>query len=306
MYVSQATFLDYLAYYLDKLSNYKSFKVILVFFQLLWQYLPYIIFSIFVTSLIAIYLTPKKLGKLFRFNKFGGIFIASLLGAISPLSSYALIPFAGALLSLGFPLGAVSAFVISTPLMNPTIFILTFQGLGLEMALARLLATILIGITAGLLAELIFKRSVLRENIALKIPKTKAFWPMVCAMTRYMSKAFLFALLLASLIRIFLRPEAVAGLFGADKPWSISLAALLGVPFYTCGGATIPIVSSLIDLGMDRSAALAFFIAGPATNLPNVSAVYLTFKWYYVVFYLLVSLLFAVLSGYLYTIWLSV
>lgn len=306
MYVSHSSFLDYLAYYIDKLADYKWFKIILVFFQLLWQYLPYIFLSILFSALLAIYLTPKKLGKLLCFNKISGIIIASLLGAISPLSSYALIPFAGALLSLGFPLGAVSAFVISTPLMNPTIFILTLRGLGLEMALARLVATILIGILAGLLAELLFKRSVLRENQALKMPKSKAFWPTVCAMTRYMSKAFLLALLLASLVRVFLKPEAVAGLFGADKPWSISLAALLGVPFYTCGGATIPIVSSLIDLGMDRSAALAFFIAGPATNLPNVSAVFLTFKWYFVLFYLLVSLLFAVMSGYLFNIWLAI
>lgn len=306
MYVSQSSFLDYLAYYIDKLADYKWFKIILVFFQLLWQYLPYIFLSILFSALLAIYLTPKKLGKLLCFNKISGIIIASLLGAISPLSSYALIPFAGALLSLGFPLGAVSAFVISTPLMNPTIFILTLRGLGLEMALARLVATILIGIIAGLLAELLFKRSVLRENLALKMPKSKAFWPTVGAMARYMSKAFLLALLLASLVRVFLKPEAVAGLFGADKPWSISLAALLGVPFYTCGGATIPIVSSLIDLGMDRSAALAFFIAGPATNLPNVSAVFLTFKWYFVLFYLLVSLLFAVLSGYLFNIWLAI
>ena len=303
MYESRSTLFDYIAYYIDVYSEYPAFRVVLVFFDLFWQYLPYIIASILVSSLIARYLRPEKLQKTFTYNRFWSILLASLLGTISPLSSYALIPFAGSLLLLGFPLGPVSAFIFSTPLMNPTIFILTLRGLGLKMALARTISTILIGIASGYLSEMIFRHvSGLKEDPKFKLPKTKAFLPYVLSMAKYMSKAFFIALFLASLVRVFLKPEQVAGLLGPDKPWSISVAALLGVPFYTCGGATIPVVSSLIDLGMSHSAGLAFFIAGPATNLPNVSAVLLTFKWQYLVFYLLLTLLLAIGCGYVFSI----
>ena len=41
----------------------------------------------------------------------------------------------------------------------------------------------------------------------------------------------------------------------------------LGVPFYSCGGAAIPFVEVLSDMGMNKGAVLAFLIAGPATKL---------------------------------------
>jgi len=305
MYISRSSPLDFLAYYLEKLSQHQLGQVLIVFGELFIQYLPYLILSIFFSAFLAMYLTPKRLEKMFCFNQLGGIIIASLLGTISPLSSYALIPFAGALTLLGLPVGAVSAFVLSTPLMNPTIFILTWRGLGWEMAVARVISTILIGIISGVLANFIFSNKVIiRENTSFKLPKNKTFWTYVLSMTRYISKAFLWALSLASIIKVFLKPELVISFLGVNKPWSIPLAALLGVPFYTCGGATIPVVSAMIDLGMSQSAALAFFIAGPATNLPNISAVAWTFTWYYLVFYLVVSLSLAVLSGYFYSFWL--
>ena len=303
MYVSRSSPLDFLTYYFEKFTQHQLGQVLLVFWELLTQYLPYLILSVFISAFLAMFLTPKRLEKMFCFNRLGGIIIASLLGTISPLSSYALIPFAGALTLLGLPIGAVSAFVLSTPLMNPTIFILTWRGLGWKMAVARVISTVLIGIISGVLADFIFaNKVVIRENTALKLPTNKAFWTYVLAMTRYISKAFLWALSLASIIKVFLKPELVIGFLGVDKPWSIPLAALLGVPFYTCGGATIPIVSAMIDLGMSQSAALAFFIAGPATNLPNISAVAWTFNWYYLVFYLVISLSLAVFSGYFYSL----
>ncbi|HHY18706.1 MAG TPA: hypothetical protein GX522_02310 [Firmicutes bacterium] len=305
MYISSATPLDYLAYYLDLFAQYQLGQVVITFFELLWQYLPFIVLSIFFSAFLNIYLTTERMEKLFQFNRLGGIIIASLLGAISPLSSYALIPFAGALTSLGFPIGTISAFILSTPLMNPTIFILTLRGLGLEMALWRLFSTLLIGISGGIASEILFGNNpILKENPFLNKPKTKGFWPNVLSMANYMKKAFLIALFLASLVHTFLKPEIVASFLGPNKRWSIPLAALLGVPFYTCGGASIPIVAAMMDLGMHKSAALAFFIAGPATNIANISAVFVTFKWYYILFYLVFSLVSAVLIGYLYNLWL--
>jgi len=45
------------------------------------------------------------------------------------------------------------------------------------------------------------------------------------------------------------------------------LAALVGVPIYVCASGATPIVALALHKGLSTGAALAFLIAGPATNL---------------------------------------
>ena len=58
---------------------------------------------------------------------------------------------------------------------------------------------------------------------------------------------------------------------GPGSVWAVPLAAALGVPLYACGGGSIPIVESMMQMGMSPGAALAFFIAGPATKFSTLS-----------------------------------
>ena len=49
------------------------------------------------------------------------------------------------------------------------------------------------------------------------------------------------------------------------------MAVALGVPLYACGGGSIPIVEIMMQMGMTSGAALAFFIAGPATKFSTLA-----------------------------------
>ena len=78
---------------------------------------------------------------------------------------------------------------------------------------------------------------------------------------------FFISLLIASAVKAFLPYEVVNRLFSRFSNLSLIIAIILGVPFYSCGGAAIPLVKVLQDLGLNNGAMLAFFIAGPATKL---------------------------------------
>jgi len=52
---------------------------------------------------------------------------------------------------------------------------------------------------------------------------------------------------------------------------SILLAMAAGVPIYVCATASVPIAVGLIHLGVSPGAALAFLIAGPATNAATLT-----------------------------------
>ena len=51
---------------------------------------------------------------------------------------------------------------------------------------------------------------------------------------------------------------------------------MISVPLYVCATASVPIAAALVTGGLPLSAALVFLMAGPATNVATVGAVYKT------------------------------
>ena len=80
------------------------------------------------------------------------------------------------------------------------------------------------------------------------------------------------------------------------------LTTAAGVPFYVCGGAAIPVVQSLAELGMSKGAVLAFFISGPVTKVSNLVILGAAFKSRLLAWYLLAGIGGALLLGMLYNL----
>jgi len=76
--------------------------------------------------------------------------VAAMLGAFSPFCSCGVIPLIAALLSMGVPVAGVMAFWLSSPLMDPSMFLLTLGTLGLQFAIAKPLPPSSLGCWADL------------------------------------------------------------------------------------------------------------------------------------------------------------
>ena len=74
----------------------------------------------------------------------------------------------------------------------------------------------------------------------------------------------------------------------------------LGVPLYACGGGSIPVIDSMMQMGMTRGAALAFFISGPATKFSTLSVFGTVFGSRLLGLYLAVMLVGALIWGWVY------
>jgi hypothetical protein len=84
----------------------------------------------------------------------------------------------------------------------------------------------------------------------------------------------LLAFAMEALILAYVPQEAIAGTLGGGNPLAVPLAALVGAPLYLTEVAALPIVSGLLQSGMSPGAAIAFLIAGPATTVPAMAAVW--------------------------------
>jgi hypothetical protein len=91
-------------------------------------------------------------------------------------------------------------------------------------------------------------------------------------------------------------------LFDSDNLLSVILSSAAGVPFYVCGGAAIPVVQQLADLGMSQGAVLAYFISGPVTKISNLVLLQAAFRRIILLEYLLIGLLGAVAIGFVYNL----
>lgn len=80
------------------------------------------------------------------------ILIATAAGAFSPLCSCTVIPVIASMLLAGIPLPAVMAFWIASPTMDPEVFFMGAAFLGWDLAVARLVTTLLVSVGGGFVA----------------------------------------------------------------------------------------------------------------------------------------------------------
>jgi hypothetical protein len=107
------------------------------------------------------------------------------------------------------------------------------------------------------------------------------------------------AFLLEALMLRYVPQAAIASVLGTGNALAVIFAALVGIPLYLNNVSALPIVSGLLAQGMQPGAAVAFLIAGPVTTVPAMSAVWGVVRPRVFGLYLGVSLVGAIVLGYL-------
>ncbi len=295
-----------------------TIRILERFWDLLSQLWYFALLGAAISSLVWRFLPKEKAARLLKRRVNGSIVAASLLGMISPMCTFAAIPVVGALLARGVPVGPLMAFTVASPLINPSLFVYTAGITGMEMAVARLVTAGVMGLAAGFAAEALWHRGLLRFSPTLEMTQppgyravaggSRATTGMELTMLArrfrsdavFVSRYFILGIFIAALASTFLSQELVTRIVGAGSVWAVPVAVALGVPLYACGGGRLPIVEIMMQMGMTPGAALAFFIAGPATKFSTLSVFGAVLGRRSLGFYLMVMLAGAMLWGYVY------
>lgn len=263
---------------------------------------PFITFAVLAIGYLKATGAENILANAFIGRETRMIFLAALLGGISPFCSCEVIPFIAALLALGAPLSAVMAFWLASPLMDPAMFLITSGTLGIEFAIAKTLAAIGLGLMGGLVTKTFATSAVftnpLREkphvDTCCSVDKPFSgtpdwrFWTeparrVIFRKTTLENAHFLLKwLALAYVIEAamihYIPAEWVAGFLGGTGFTPILLAAIVGAPAYLNGYAAIPMVDALLQQGMSNGAAMSFVLAGGVSCIPAAIAVWALVK----------------------------
>ena len=313
------------------LQNTYTLRVLASFWDLATQLWYFVVLGALFSTLAWRYLPKARIRRTLQQRANGSIVAATLLALISPLCTFAAIPVAGRLISMGVPAAPLVAFVVASPLMNPSLFAYTAGAIDMEMAIARVLTAASVGLLAGFAAQSALRRRLTFATRTAIPPESSSAMagdssqslseftaPSGVAARLYpafkagplaqrfrsdllfIAKFFGLGIFIAALVKTFLSQELVLALVGPGSVWAVPAAVALGVPLYACGGGSIPIVESMMQMGMSPGAALGFFIAGPATKFSTLTMLGAVWGRRILLFYLGLMLVGALFWGFLY------
>ena len=282
----------------------------------LWFVAPFLAVSAALAAAISASGVDRQIARVLMGRPATVIFAAALFGALSPLCSVSVIPVVAGLLAAGVPLAPVMAFWIGSPLMDPEMFILTAAIIDLPFALTRALAALAMGLAAGYATHAVARHPAITHPLRNDIPygrlssvwgscgtytpgeapavgwafwrqpaRRQAFTAQTLAISAFLLKWLTLAFVIESLLVALVPAEDVAGALGGAEWWVIPTSVLVGVPTYLNAYAATPMVSALLDMGMQPGAALAFMTAGEVTSLPTAMSIFVlvrrgVFAWY--------------------------
>lgn len=211
---------------------------------------------------------------------------AVLVGAPMPLCSCGVVPTAIGLRRQGASDAAATGFLISTPQTGVDSILVAATFLGWPFALFKVAAAVVTGMVGGVLAGRGWRgRSREERSDLAPAAEPVAGKPMIRKVLDGLRYAIfdllasidvyiLVGIVAAALISTLVPPGALESLSWTSGITGMGLALVISMPLYVCTTSSVPIAASLIAAGMPLGTALVFLMAGPATNVATIGAVY--------------------------------
>ncbi len=251
----------------------------------LGQMSPYLLFGFLMAGALSVCISPQWVQRHLGGRGLGPVWKASLFGVPLPLCSCSVIPVSASIRRHGAGRSATTAFLLSTPQTGVDSVAITYALLGPVFAVFRPIAAFLTGLLGGGLVQLADQ---LGGDDEAKDSDPQACNEVCCdrssgqsmivrvlhygliVLPRDIGVALLVGVVIAGAMAALVEPGQLKGYFGGETFFAAALSILLmmavGVPVYVCATASVPIAAGMMHIGASPGAALAFLIAGPATN----------------------------------------
>jgi len=234
------------------------------------------------------------------------VFKAVIFGVPMPLCSCGVIPAALGIKKQGAGDGAAIGFLISTPQTGVDSIMVSASMLGWPFAIFKLLSAFVIGIIGGgwaYFTNSTIKTEATADNNSSQIEKRgfkDLFSFAIDDLFKMIWKWLVAGIIISAAITTWM-PEDFFQTYLPDNIFLAMLIVLLiSLPMYVCATASVPIAAALVATGMPTGAALVFLMAGPASNIATIGAVYRAFGIKKLIIYLVSIIIGSMLGGYLF------
>jgi uncharacterized protein len=281
-------------------------------FNTLLESAPYVVLGFVIAGILKFYVPQNVLQKHLGGKSSGSLIKSVGVGSILPLCSCGTIPLGIGLFRSGAAVGNMLAFMTSTPILSPVLVALSFSLLGVKLTVTLVLAAILGAYVIGFIGNRIFintkysspqancNKQYDRGNDSRRQPKSKLSQTLKWSffdLGADVSVDITIGLSIAALLLTFLPMEWISSWLGQQDVFTLMYVILLGIPVYACSIPSVPVVQGLLLLGATPGAAIAYMIAGPATNLGELNAIRNSMGFKPAAFYALSLMVLALAAG---------
>jgi uncharacterized membrane protein YraQ (UPF0718 family) len=238
---------------------------------------------IFIISCIQSFFPPERSRKIMsRFHGIGANTMAALLGTVTPFCSCSSIPLFIGFTSAGLPLGVTFSFLISSPMVDLGSLVLLMSIFGTKIAGAYVVLGLVIAVAGGTVIEKMHMEKYVEDFITsascVDIESPSLTWGERFRYAREQvtgtfKKVFPYILLgvgIGAVIHNWIPQSFVEQVLGRHNPFSVIVAALIGIPMYADIFGTVPIAEALLFRGAQLGAVLAFMMGVTTLSLPSM------------------------------------
>lgn len=215
-------------------------------------------------------------------SQFYGNVLASLFGIITPFCSCSAIPLFLGFIQARIPLGVTFSFLISSPLNNEIAIALLLGLFGWKVTVIYIGFGLLVAIFGGyFIGKMNMEKYILLdvkpmegelENVRISLgfkDRIKEAWEYTYDIFKKIWLYVLIGVGIGAFIHGYVPADLIASYAGADNPFAVLIAVIMGIPMYSNAAGVMPLVEVLTSKGMLLGTALAFMMAVTALSLPE-------------------------------------
>lgn len=247
---------------------YDSIKIIALLFAM-----------ITVVGVGRTYISPQRIKKMLSRRSAVSYLSAAAMGAFTPFCSCSSIPVFIGFLKAGVSMGPAFTFLITSPLINEYLAVLMLSYFGWKITAVYVAFGLALGITAGKVIDAADLEDEIVQDMRgqeLQDTKYERFKDRVDygvgEAKTIVARIWLWVLAgvaVGAAIHGFIPDQVIEKVLEGAGPFSVPLAALIGMPVYANCAAVVPIAVVLFNKGVPVGTALAFMMATSALSLPE-------------------------------------
>ena len=259
----------------------------------------------------------KYLGK----SSIDSVIKATILGIPLSIYLYSIIPLSQGLRKEGINKGAIQSFLISIPINSVDSILVTFSFFGFVFTIFRVVSSVIITITVGLIQNFVEKSDKKEEKVkdensschcsfsflkkeGKSFSIKEVFIYAYVTLFKNMVKPLFIGLILGALFTTFV-PKEYSYLLFNNQFLTYLVIILFSMPLYVCATASLPLAAAFMLSGMSGGAAFIFLTVGPAISAVTMSVVYKLLGKTSLIIYIATIALLSLVFGFLYDMFFS-
>lgn len=208
-----------------------------------------------------------------------GVLKSVFLGVPLPLCSCGVIPVGLGLRKNGASNGASVGFLISTPQTGVDSILVSASFLGWPFAILKVAVAFVTGLVGGVAADFVSPPSRKEATAATTVEanSTGRFRAVVSHAVELIESIWgwlVIGVIVSAVITWLVPANSLSDIPALSGVAALLITLVISLPLYVCATASVPIAAALVASGLPPGAALVFLMAGPATNVATLGAVY--------------------------------